>query len=494
MNLEKLLLMRHELILIVILLIILVGEIVSESKDKKWMVNAVIGLFTVHTLVGFLPIGEGIIFGGLYEVYGFTIMVKNVLNIAVLILLLLSANWVRTKLDAESRVSEFYILLFSTLTGMFYLISAGNFIMFYMGLELATIPMAALIAYDLYKKRSAEAGIKFLLTASLASATYLFGISLLYANTGSLDFTYLATVLQPEPLNILGLFLILSGIGFKVSLVPFHFWTADVYEGAPVTITSYLSVLSKSAAIFILMVILFRVSAELSQYWMQVMYVITALTITVGNLFALRQQNIKRFLAFSSVAQAGFIVLGIFAAVDQDGFMQINGVVYATVVIVYFIMVYVFSNLGAFGVVQAISDETGKENIKDYEGLYRTNPRLSLVMMLSLFSLAGIPPLAGFFGKFFLFTAAASQAHYIILFIAVVNVIISLYYYLLIVRAMFLRKSDDAIPYFRSNNYMRAGLVICTIGILVVGVASPIFDHLVDLTEAYYTIIYQLGL
>lgn len=203
-------------------------------------------------------------------------------------------------------------------------------------------------------------------------------------------------------------------------------------------------------------------------------YVIAVATMFIGNLFALRQQNMKRFLAFSSIAQAGFILLGL-----------IVGTQLGTATIVYFVLVYVFSNLAAFGVVQAISLQTGKEDIKDYEGLYRTNPNLSLVMMLALFSLAGIPPVAGFFGKFFLFTAAASEGYYFLVFLAVVNVTISLYYYLLVIRAMFLRKSENPIPFFKSKIYMRLGLLITVIGILVLGIYSPLYDYIYELSGIF---------
>jgi NADH-quinone oxidoreductase subunit N len=194
----------------------------------------------------------------------------------------------------------------------------------------------------------------------------------------------------------------------------------------------------------------------------------------IGNLFALRQQNMKRFLAFSSIAQAGFILLGL-----------IEGSQLGTATVVYFVLIYIFSNLAAFGVVQAISLQTGKEHIKDYEGLYRTNPNLSLVLMLALFSLAGIPPVAGFFGKFFLFTAAASKGFYLLVFLAVVNVTISLYYYLLVVRAMFLRKGDNPIPFFKNKIYMRIGLVITVLGILLLGIYSPLYEYIYELSSAF---------
>jgi len=273
---------------------------------------------------------------------------------------------------------------------------------------------------------------------------------------------------------VLGFIFFFSGLAFKISLAPFHFWTADVYEGAPISVASFLSVISKGAAVMILMIILFTAMRPLIEVWGKVIYMVAIATMFIGNLFALRQQNMKRFLAFSSVAQAGFILLG-FLSDDQLGYTTI----------VYFVAVYIFSNLGAFGVVQAISSATGKENIDDYEGLYRTNPKLSLLMMLALFSLAGIPPLAGFFGKFFLYAAAASKGYYVLVFIAVVNATISLYYYLIVVRAIFLRKSDDAIPFFKSSVNMKLGLALAALGILIAGVYSPLYNYIFSISSSF---------
>jgi NADH-quinone oxidoreductase subunit N len=321
------------------------------------------------------------------------------------------------------------------------------------------------------KRSSSEAGIKLILSAGLASGVSLFGMTMLYAATGSIYFDEVIAVISSNNLTILGFLLFFAGLAFKISLVPFHFWTADVYEGAPISVASYLSVISKGAAVFILMILLFTVLKPLMHVWENMIYVIALATMFIGNLFALRQQNMKRFLAFSSVAQAGFILLGL-----------ITGTQLGTATVVYFVMIYIFSNLAAFGVVQAISLQTGKENMDDYNGLYRTNPKLSLIMLLALFSLAGIPPVAGFFGKFFLFTAAASEGYYLLVFLAVVNVTISLYYYLLVVRAMFLRQSDHPVPFFRNKMYMRLGLVITVIGILVIGLYSPLYDYIYELS------------
>jgi NADH-quinone oxidoreductase subunit N len=222
------------------------------------------------------------------------------------------------------------------------------------------------------------------------------------------------------------------------------------------------------------MILMFTVFKPLIEVWENIVYVIALATMFIGNLFALRQQNMKRFLAFSSIAQAGFILLGL-----------ITGNQLGTATIVYFVMIYIFSNLAAFGVVQAISLKTGKENMDDYNGLYRTNPNLSLIMMLALFSLAGIPPAAGFFGKFFLFTAAASKGYYLLVFLGVVNVTISLYYYLLVVRAMFIRSNDNPIPSFKNKIYMRLGLAITVIGILALGLYSPLYDYIYELSSVF---------
>ena len=256
-------------------------------------------------------------------------------------------------------------------------------------------------------------------------------------------------------------------MGFKISLVPFHLWTADVYEGAPVNVASYLSVISKGAAAFIFTIVLYTVFYSIAEMWKELVYVIAVITMTIGNLFAIRQKNMKRFLAFSSIAQAGFILLGI-----------IDGTALGMSTVIYFVLVYIFSNLGAFGVVSAISVITGKENMDDYNGLYKTNPKLSLTMMLALFSLAGIPPVAGFFGKFFLFTSAAHQGYYWLVFIAVLNATISLYYYLLVVKAMFINKNDSPIAYFRSDLTTRAALLLCVIGIFFIGFLSPIYEFI----------------
>lgn len=473
MNVNSFIAMRQEIFLLAIILLLIIGEIFI-TKNKRNLVHIALILFGLHTILGFFAIEETSLFGGMFRTNSLIHFFKNTLNIGVLIVLLQSADWIQEKMVPLNKGTEFFMLLFSSLLGMYFMVSSGDFLMFYIGLELSTLPVAALVAWETSKRISSEAGVKFILSAGLASGVSLFGISLLYAATGSIYFNEIIGVVTSTNLTTLGFILFFAGLAFKISLVPFHFWTADVYEGAPIGVASYLSVISKGAAVFILMILLFTVLKPLMHIWENIIYVIALANMFIGNLFALRQQNMKRFLAFSSIAQAGFILLGL-----------ISGSQLGTATVVYFVLVYIFSNLAAFGVVQAISLQTGKENRDDYDGLYRTNPKLSLVMMLALFSLAGIPPVAGFFGKFFLFAAAASKGYYFLVFLAVVNVTISLYYYLLVIRAMFIRKNENPIPFFNNKIYMRLGLILTVIGILVLGLYSPLYDYIFELSTIF---------
>jgi len=464
MSLENFSMMRHELLLIAAALLVLIAEIFWNPAKKRSISLFSIILFALITVAGFIPSPSGSIFGGMYIVNGTRLLMKNILNIGVLLIFIQSVTWLEKEENSE-KISEYFMLLISTLVGMNFMISSGHFLMFYIGIELATIPIAALAAFDRYRNNSAEAGIKLILSSALSSGILLYGLSMIYGTTGTFYFSEIAKLFMNNNLQILGFIFFFAGMAFKISIVPFHLWTADVYEGSPVNITSYLSVISKGAAVFIFIIILFTVFPVIMITWQKTIYVSAILTMTIGNLFAIRQQNMKRFLAFSSISQAGYILLG-FIGGSQLGMASV----------IYYILVYIFSNLGAFGVVAAISNATGKENIEDYNGLYHSNPGLSLIMTLALFSLAGIPPVAGFFGKFFLFTAAAEKGYYLLVLIAVLNTIISLYYYLLVVKAMFINKNESPIAKFKSDFPTRFALAICVAGIVVTGFASVLFE------------------
>jgi NADH-quinone oxidoreductase subunit N len=354
MTLENFALMRHELLLTAAGLLILIAEIFWKPETKKSVSTFTVILFSVITIIGFLPSPHGTLFGGMYEATGIRLIMKNILNIGTLLVLIQSVTWLNKPENSE-KISEYIILLISSLIGMDFMISAGHFLMFYLGLELATIPVAALAAYDRYNNKSAEAGIKFILISSLSSGVLLYGLSMIYGSTGTLYFSEITNSYGNSGLQILGFILFFTGMAFKISIVPFHLWTADVYEGSPVNITSYLSVVSKGAAIFIFAIVLFIVFPVLTINWQKTIFVTSILTMTIGNLFAIRQHNFKRFLAFSSISQAGYIILGLIGG-TQTGMASV----------VYYILVYIFSNLAAFGVVAAIR---GREGIDDYNGL-----------------------------------------------------------------------------------------------------------------------------
>ena len=267
----------------------------------------------------------------------------------------------------------------------------------------------------------------------------------------------------------MGLVFFFSGLGFKISLVPFHFWTADTYQGAPTAVTGYLSVISKGAATLTLMMILCKVFAPMIDYWESLLSIVIVLTITIGNLFAIRQNELKRFMAFSSISQAGYIMLAAIGA-------STTGVAALT----YYVLVYVVANLSVFTVISVVEQNCGgTTKMNSYDGLYQTNPKLALLMTLALFSLAGIPPFAGMFSKFFVFMAAAEQGSfmaYFVVFIALINTVVSLYYYLLIVKAMYIKPSEAPLPTFRSDCDSRVALALCTAGIVAFGVFSCVYE------------------
>ena len=456
--------MKAELSLVAVIVILLIYDLFAGKKGMRWFQPVACILVAVHTLFNIVPTGNVEILGGMYQSTPMASVLKTILTIGTLIVFLQSRSWLER--DAVIRRGEFYFLTLSTLLGMYFMISSGNFLLFYLGLETASIPMATLVAFDKYKHHSAEAGAKYILCALFSSGLMLYGISFIYGTAGTLYFDDIR--LDGSPLQIMALVFFFSGLGFKLSLVPFHLWTADAYQGAPTTVTSYLSVISKGSAAFVLMTILIKVFAPMVQEWRTILFVVIILSITVANLFAIRQQNLKRFLAFSSISQAGYIMLGV-----------IGGSALGMTSLVYYILVYMAANLSIFGIVSAVEQHTdGKVCIEDYNGFYRTNPKLAVLMTLSLFSLAGIPPFAGFFSKFFIFAAAFKEGFHLLVFIALLNTVISLYYYLLVVKAMFITPGEHPIPTFRSDRGTRLSLALCTAGVLLLGIASVVYDSI----------------
>jgi NADH-quinone oxidoreductase subunit N len=458
--------LHEELSLLAVIVILLVYDIFSGEKSKRFFQPVAIVLMVIHTVANCIPREAFEVGGGMYQYIPMATYVKTILNIGTIIVFLQAHSWLNGEQSIVRR-GEFYFLTLCTLLGMYFMISAGHFLLFFIGIETASIPMATLVAFNKYNHQSAEAGAKYILSAVFATGISLFGMSLLYGSTGTLYFSDLSTMIVAGPLQLMAFVFFAIGLFFKISLVPFHLWTPDVYEGAPTNITAYLSVISKGSAVFVLFTIFTRVFGSMVNQWQIMLYAMIIISITLANIFAVRQKNIKRFLAFSSISQAGYIMLAV-----------ISGTAMGMASLVYYVLVYMFSNLAIFGVISLIENRSGKVNISDYNGLYQTNPKLSVVMMFALFSLAGIPPFAGFFSKFFIFNVAAQQGFYVLVFIALVNTIISLYYYLLVVKAMFLNRSDNPVEVIKTDTPAKISLVVCTLGIILIGLFSNIYGQI----------------
>lgn len=469
--------MWQEIGLLIVFLLVFFYDTFAPKRALGALGTLTCIFFAALTVLGFCPClaADTSVFGGMYQTSDAIVTIKNILNIGTLIVLIQSVTWANSEFTRIRR-GEFYELILLTLFGMYLMISAGHFLVFVIGLETASLPLAALVAFEKNKYESHEAAVKYVLTAVFSSAIFLMGLSIVYGLAGSLSYSEIAASLISTG-NSIGLIValgfVIAGIGFKLSLVPVHLWTADVYQGAPTSVTSYLSVISKGSAAFAFMVVLQQAFGEAyPQVWEWMLYAVIIATITIGNLFAIRQRNLKRFLAFSSVSQAGYIMLGVIGNNELS-----------TTALMFYILVYIFSNLAAFGVIGAVENATGKVSMDDYNGLYKTNPRLAVTMMLAMFSLAGIPPFAGFFSKFFIFTGAlgaGTPAMYVLVFIALLNTIVSLYYYLLVVKAMFINESDAPIATFRSSCSERLGMWISTAGILFLGLVSCVYDYILQ--------------
>ncbi len=478
MDFSQFLSMQAELSLLAVIVVLFIADLFmsGDDKEQKGIYNTPLPviLLAAHTLVNLVPTLSGdtatSAFGGMYVTTAMSGIVKTVLSIGTLITFLMAHGWMKRQENLVKQ-GEFYIITLFTLLGMYFMISSGHFLMFFIGLELASIPMAALVSYDKYRYESAESGAKFILLALFSAGLLLYGLSLIYGGTGTLYFDGVFALLSDaKPFTILGLLFFITGMGFKISLVPFHLWTADTYEGAPTVVTGYLSVISKGSAAFVLFTVLtkvFSANGSLFEAWNTAFFWIIVVSITIANLFAIRQKNLKRFMAFSAISQAGYLVLTLMGGTAQG-----------MTAMVFYLLVYMAANMGAFAVMNVVEQNSGLIGIDDYNGLYRTNPKLAFIMTLCLFSLAGIPPFAGFFSKFFVFMAAFHAGYHWLVLIALINTVISLYYYLLIVKAMYINPSEQPIATFKSDCYSRTALAICVIGVLLLGILGCVYSYL----------------
>jgi NADH-quinone oxidoreductase subunit N len=460
--------MQPEFVLVLGLIIVFFADFFAhrnaDSKKSLWLLTSLMLMATIPScLIHNEPTTA---FGGIYVTSPAINVMKAILAFGTLIVVIMSNSWAATR---QRIAGEFYMLILSTLLGMFVMMSSGSFLLFFLGLEMASVPLACMVAFDRDRKESAEGAAKYILVATFSSGVMLFGISFIYAATGTLYFEDVCAAVSDSPLCIMGLVFFFSGLGFKISLVPFHFWTADTYQGAPTPVTGYLSVISKGAAAITLCTILMKAFGPMVEYWDYLLYIVIVLSITIANLFAIRQSELKRFMAFSSISQAGYIML----AVVGNGELGVAA-------LTYYVLVYIVANMAVFTVINVVEQNNGgRTDMAAYNGFYQTNPKLSFLMTLALFSLAGIPPFAGMFSKFFVFMAGVQNGEpmaYGVVFIALVNTVVSLYYYLLIVKAMYITKTDAPLPTFESDGNTKIALAICTAGIALFGVASCVYE------------------
>ncbi|MBE6270329.1 MAG: NADH-quinone oxidoreductase subunit N [Prevotella ruminicola] len=468
MNYSDFMHMQPEFVLVLGLIIVFFADFFAhrnaDSKKSLWLLTSLMLMATIPScLIHNEPTTA---FGGIYVTSPAINVMKAILAFGTLIVVIMSNSWAATR---QRIAGEFYMLILSTLLGMFVMMSSGSFLLFFLGLEMASVPLACMVAFDRDRKESAEGAAKYILVATFSSGVMLFGISFIYAATGTLYFEDVCAAVSDSPLCIMGLVFFFSGLGFKISLVPFHFWTADTYQGAPTPVTGYLSVISKGAAAITLCTILMKAFGPMVEYWDYLLYIVIVLSITIANLFAIRQSELKRFMAFSSISQAGYIML----AVVGNGELGVAA-------LTYYVLVYIVANMAVFTVINVVEQNNGgRTDMAAYNGFYQTNPKLSFLMTLALFSLAGIPPFAGMFSKFFVFMAGVQNGEpmaYGVVFIALVNTVVSLYYYLLIVKAMYITKTDAPLPTFESDGNTKIALAICTAGIALFGVASCVYE------------------
>ena len=463
-----------EIILTAGLLLVLCVDLFLPDERKKW--NSLIAMMTVMgslVALGTLVGERKTTFAGMFVIDGYALLFKFLFLAVAAIVILISIDYI----DDNTRTAqgEFYFLLLSSFLGMLLMASARDMVMLFVALELVSAPGFLVAGFRKRDARSNEAAIKFFLFGVLSTAIMLFGMSLIYGVTRATNLTEIANALQntgDDPLVVASILLIVAGFGFKVSAVPFHFWAPDTYEGSPIPVAAFLSVASKAAGFAGLLSLMFVGFVHQTESWAPGFAIMAALTMTIGNVVALQQSNIVRLLAYSSIAQAGYILLP-FAVVSGGSPTVLREAFAASLT---YILIYSFMNIGAFAVVIAVARKQPSNQIADYDGLARREPGLAAAMLFFLLSLAGIPPLAGFWAKFFVFSAAIDGNAAWLAAIMVVNSVIGLYYYLSVGSRMYLRTSDDASPIGVSYP-VAVAIVLALIVVVAVGIFPDFFNH-----------------
>ena len=452
-----------EILLLVLGVLLLVVEPFWKGDDRRnagWLTaGGLLAVMAVSLLAG-RPGQPTTVFGGMlrYDWLGFFFKMMFIFGASVTALFMMDH-------EVLGKRGESFILLVAATLGMNLMAASADLIMLYLAIETTSIPLYVLAGFLLSDKKSTEAGFKYLLFGAMASAIMLYGFSLLFGFAGTTDMYELAymTVAGHLPVGVaLGIVVLIAvGLGFKVSIVPFHFWAPDVYTGAPTPVAGFLSTASKAAG-FAVLVRLFVVAFPYIAYdWASILAVLAAITMTLGNLVALKQTNIKRLLAYSSIAHAGYAMIGVVA---------VTGLGVASVV--FYLLAYILTNLAAFGIVMAFERVTGSDEIKDYAGMSRRSPGLAIAMLVAFLSLAGMPPFGGFVAKVFVFAAAVQVNMVWLAVVGILNSIVGVYYYLTVLKVVYLYRmegEDEAEHPIPLTRPYAIGLVVLSLGILLVG-------------------------
>jgi len=441
---------KPEIAISAVLVIIVIADLIASKKKEILHYIAIAGIiaagyfvleqFSMHEFA-FNPSGKF----GMIAIDSMGAFFKGLVLTASFFVFLFSINS-NEIIEAKERMGEYYALLFGMILGMFFMISASDFILIYLAMELVSLSSYVLAGITRQSLRNSEASLKYLIYGAVSSGIMLFGISLVYGITGSTNLYEVKSLLQsPETNRLILLFaglLIFTGIGYKISAAPFHFWTPDVYEGAPITITAFLSVASKAAGFALLIRFITVTFVQQSTAngnwqliqaidWKSILVILSVLTMTLGNFAALWQDNLKRMLAYSSIAHAGYMLAGI-AVLSNQGLIAI----------LIYLAIYAFMNLGAFLIIMLIANKIGSEEIDDYNGLGYASPFLGVSLAIFLISLTGLPPTAGFIGKLYIFIALLSSKMFVVAVIMVLNSVVSLYYYIRVLKHLFLNKPE----------------------------------------------------
>lgn len=453
-----------EMLLLALGLLVLLFDVLWKEEQRRrlgWLTAGGLALILVVSLLVARPGEPQSVFGGMlrFDWLGFVFKQLFILGAAFTALFLMEVE----KLNRRGQV---YMLLLAATLGMNLMASAADLVMLYLAIETTSIPLYVLAGFLLDDDRSTEAGFKYLLFGAMTSAMMLYGFSLLYGFTGATNLTAFTGNLS---LTLGLIFLIVVGLGFKISAVPFHFWAPDTYEGAPTPVAGFLSTASKAAGFVVLLRLFLTAFPQFIEQWTVILAVLATITMTVGNLLALAQKNIKRLLAYSSISHAGYILIGVVAASNLG-----------VASVIFYLIVYLLTNLAAFGIVAAFGRIAGSDEISAYAGLSRRSPGLALAMLVAFLSLAGMPPFGGFIAKVLVFTAAVETGWVWLAVVGVINSIIGLYYYLTVLKFVYLYRMQDEdeqrhpIPLTRP--YVLA-LTVLSLAVLLIGVLfAPWFN------------------